>query len=88
MDKYYNKIDKSSAYAAASLLHPNKRRAYLQAAWKPRWIKPSLLRTEELWTKKYDRSGGISSSMPSLSTDRQSDTGRAAGAETYYKRWR
>jgi hypothetical protein len=48
MDKYYNKIDESGAYAAPTLLHPNKRRAYLQAAWKPRWIKPGLLRAEEL----------------------------------------
>jgi hypothetical protein len=58
MDKYYNKIDESGAYAAAALLHPNKRRAYLQAAWKPRWIKPCLQCTEELSTKKYKKLGG------------------------------
>lgn len=32
MDKYYNKIDESGVCAAATLLHPNKRKAYLQAA--------------------------------------------------------
>lgn len=58
MDKYYNKIDEIGAYAAATLLHPNKRRAYLQAAWKPRWIKPGLRRAEELWAKKYEKAAG------------------------------
>jgi hypothetical protein len=48
MDKYYNKINESGAYATATLLHPNKRRAYLQAAWKRKWIKPGLRRAEEL----------------------------------------
>jgi hypothetical protein len=36
MDKYYNKIDKSGAYAAATLLHPNKHKACLGAAWRPK----------------------------------------------------
>jgi hypothetical protein len=88
MDKYYNKIDESGAYAAAALLHPNKRRAYLQAAWKPRWIKPGLRRTEEFWTKKYEKSGGMSISTPSLSTDGLSDAELATGGETCYRRWR
>lgn len=83
MDKYYNKTDESGAYAAATLLHPNKRRAYLQAAWKSRWIKPGIQRAEELWTKKYEKSGGVSSFTPSLSTDGQSDVGCAASAETF-----
>lgn len=88
MDKYYNKIDESGAYAAATLLHPNKRRAYLQAAWKPKWIKPGLRRAEELWTKKYEKSGVMSSSTPSLLTDGQSDARGATGVETCYERWR
>jgi hypothetical protein len=52
---YYNKIDESGAYAAATLLHPNKRKAYVRAAWRPKWIKPGLRRAEELWTKKYEK---------------------------------
>lgn len=36
IDKYYNRIDESGAYATAILLHLSKRRAYLQAAFKPR----------------------------------------------------
>lgn len=34
LDKHFNKIDETVAYAAAILLHPNKRKAYLQAVWK------------------------------------------------------
>lgn len=88
MDKYYNKNDESGAYAAATLLHANKRRAYLQAAWKLRWIQPGIRRAEELWTKRYEKSGGMSGSTPSSSTDRQSDAEHATGVETCYERWR
>jgi len=55
MDKYYNKINESGAYAAATLLHPNKRKAYLRAAWRPKWIKSGLrhvktvTRAVEVW---------------------------------------
>ena len=31
-DKYYNLIDETGAYTAAILLHPNRRKSYLQAA--------------------------------------------------------
>lgn len=58
VDKYYNKIDESGAHAAAILLHPNKQRAYLQAAWQSTCIKPGLRRDEELWTKKFEKLGG------------------------------
>ena len=54
LDKYYNKIDEIGAYAAATLLCPNKRRAYLQAVWKSKWIKPGLRRAEELF-HKYEK---------------------------------
>lgn len=88
MDKYYNKIDESGAYAAATLLHPNKRRAYLLAAWQPRWIKPGLRRAEELWTKKYEKLGGTALSPPLLSTNGLSDAERTIVEETCYERWR
>ncbi|KAI6788289.1 hypothetical protein KC361_g9125 [Hortaea werneckii] len=88
MDKYYNKIDESGAYAAATLLHPNKRRAYLLAAWQPRSIKPGLRRAEELWTKKYEKLGGTALSPPLLSTNGLSDAERTTIEETCYERWR
>lgn len=58
-DRYYIKIDETGAYAAAVLLHPNKRKTYLQAVWKNKWVKPCLLRAEDLWTayEKRDAAG-------------------------------
>lgn len=55
LDKYYNKIDETGAYAAAILLHPNKRKAYLQAVWRRGWVKPGLRRAEDLWARQYER---------------------------------
>lgn len=54
LDRYYNKIDETGAYAAAILLHPNKRKTYLRAVWKRSWIKPGLRRAEDLWVRQYE----------------------------------
>lgn len=92
MDKYYNKIDESGAYAAATLLHPNKRKAYLRAAWRSKWIKPGLRRAEELWTKKYEKYEKLevnvhsSTTLPSNDNSRHAD--HTADVETDYERWR
>ena len=48
LGKYYNKIDDPGAYAAATLLHPNKCKAYLRAAWRPKCIKPGFRRADKL----------------------------------------
>jgi hypothetical protein len=48
-DKYYGLIDETGAYTAAILLHPNRRKSYLQSAWKKSWIEPGLDRVRKLW---------------------------------------
>ena len=89
MDRYYNRIDETGAYAAATLLHPNKPKTYLQAAWMPKWIKPGLRRAEELWTKKYEKLETIIHSPKSPGcNDCRSDSEHAATCETVYERWR
>jgi hypothetical protein len=50
-DKYYSLIDDTGAYSAAILLHPEKRKSYLDAAWKPTWIKPGIERARQLWLR-------------------------------------
>lgn len=57
-DKYYSLIDRTSAYAAALLLHPGHRKAYIDAVWKPQWIRNGLGRAKELWIQyNVDGSG-------------------------------
>ena len=53
-DKYYQKLDTVGIYVAALLLHPGRRRAYLEAEWKRDWIAPALRRARELWKEKYE----------------------------------
>ena len=50
-DKYYNLIDESGAYAAAILLHPNRRKAYLQTIWKKNWILAGVDCAKKLWDR-------------------------------------
>lgn len=53
-DKYYKLIDQSAAYVTAILLHPNKRKNYLTAAWKQRWIQDGIQRARALWYTRLD----------------------------------
>ncbi len=87
LDKYYNKIDETGAYAAATLLHPNKRKSYLQAAWKTKWIKPGLRRAEELWSKKYEKLDPVTYS-PTPLLDAEASSDREEILLTAYERWR
>lgn len=48
-DKYYKLIDRTAAYSAALLLHPNHRRSYLQASWHSSWVGPGVERAKGLW---------------------------------------
>jgi hypothetical protein len=50
-DKYYDLIDQTGAYAAAVLLHPSKRKAWLDALWLPKWIRNGLERAKEVWSR-------------------------------------
>ena len=55
-DKYYHKTDDSPFYAAALILHPNRRTKYIQANWKPKWVRPILKKVKELWEKYREQS--------------------------------
>lgn len=41
-------------YVTAILLHPNKRKNYLIAAWKQRWVQEGIQRAEALWYRRLD----------------------------------
>lgn len=55
-DKYYSRTDNSPLYAAALILHPDYRTRYIEANWKPKWVKPALKKVRELWEKYRDES--------------------------------
>ena len=41
-------------YVTAILLHPNKRKNYLTAAWKQRWVQEGIQRARALWYRRLD----------------------------------
>jgi hypothetical protein len=52
-DKYYKLTDDTPVHAAAALLHPQLREAYLKKVWSTReqqkWIKPTITKVRNLW---------------------------------------
>ena len=52
LNKYYNKLDLSPAYYAATILHP-RYKYYLDAEWaeKPDWLESSNRNFQSLWAK-------------------------------------
>jgi hypothetical protein len=56
-DKYYSYTDDSPAYAAAILLHPSLRKAYLEKQWahQAEYIQPTKDSVKELWQMNYKK---------------------------------
>lgn len=52
-DKYYLKTDEVTAYGAALLLAPYRRKAYINRNWKASWRKPVVNAAWKLWVKEY-----------------------------------
>ena len=42
-------------YAAALILHPNRRTEYIKANWPAKWVKPILKKVKELWESYRER---------------------------------
>jgi hypothetical protein len=53
LDKYYNRTDEVPVYAAALLLDPSKRSAYLRKNWRESWIEPAITAANAIWEKEY-----------------------------------
>ena len=52
-DKYYLLTDQVPAYAAALLLHPSRRKRYINVNWKKSWVRAVLPKLQSLWEEKY-----------------------------------
>ena len=71
IDKYYSKTDEAPVYAAALLLHPQGRAAYLKKNWPAEWYDTSVGAANTIWEEGYkslpqdDRSAGSELLQPS-----------------------
>jgi hypothetical protein len=52
-EKYYKLSDESPAYAAALILHPSQRKAYIQKNWPRSWHKKIFNNVKKLWEDNY-----------------------------------
>jgi len=74
LDKYYSKTDDSPLYAAALILHPNRRTKYIEANWRAKWVKPALQRVKRLWESYRDKlPPPPSSSVPDTAPQKELD---------------
>jgi hypothetical protein len=53
LDKYYNRTDEVPVYAAALLLDPSKRSAYINKNWVTSWIQPAIDAANTIWERDY-----------------------------------
>ncbi|KID93617.1 transposase-like protein, partial [Metarhizium majus ARSEF 297] len=68
-DKYYLLTDEVPAYAAALLLHPSRRKRYIDINWNKSWVKAVLPQLQSLWEEKYATIEGNAVSTLSKQTD-------------------
>ncbi|KAL5583979.1 hypothetical protein FOVSG1_015330 [Fusarium oxysporum f. sp. vasinfectum] len=55
LSKYYEESDKNPIYATALLLHPEKRRRYLDRHWAEEWRQTAIAGARRHWAKYRDR---------------------------------
>lgn len=70
LSKYYEESDRNPIYATALLLHPEKRRRYLDRHWAAEWSRTAIAGARQHWAKYKDRP------LPSKSMARLNDTER------------
>lgn len=69
-DKYYKLTDDTSAYAASILLHPSRRKTYIERHWNKKWHKQSFTAVRKLWEDHYmERSTSSTASKSTESTE-------------------
>lgn len=54
LDKYYSKTDEAPVYAAALLLDPRKRAAYIQKNWPSSWHESAITAANTIWEENYN----------------------------------
>ena len=59
LDKYYHKTDEAPIYAAALLLDPMNRAAYLWQNWPNSWVEPAIASASKLFKNSYKHTPSI-----------------------------
>ena len=54
LDKYYKSSDEAPAYITALLLHPMRRKKYIDSNWAASWSEPALHAAREIWGRYKD----------------------------------
>jgi len=68
-NKYYELSDDVPVHAAAVLLHPGYRKAYIEKVWKKHWIKPGIERAKKLFETRYRQCAVNPSALESAEQD-------------------
>ncbi|OAQ57629.1 transposase-like protein [Purpureocillium lilacinum] len=74
LSKYYEESDRNPIYATALLLHPEKRRRYLERHWAPEWRRTAIAGARRHWAKYKDRPLPLSSAVQKIYTERREAT--------------
>ena len=53
IDKYYSKTEEAPVYAAALLLDPSRRVAYIKQNWPKEWHESSIRAANAIWEEDY-----------------------------------
>jgi hypothetical protein len=53
LNKYYNLTDETPVYAAALLLDPSRRAAYIRKNWPTSWVEPAIAAAKVLWESSF-----------------------------------
>ncbi|KID86969.1 Ribonuclease H-like protein, partial [Metarhizium majus ARSEF 297] len=53
LDKYYNLTEETPVYAAALLLDPSRRAAYIRKNWPVAWVEPAIESANALWQASF-----------------------------------
>lgn len=53
LDKYYNMTGEAPIYAAALLLDPSRRAAYIRKNWPDAWIEPAIEGANKFWEENF-----------------------------------
>lgn len=53
LDKYYNMTEEAPVYAAALLLDPSRRAAYIRKNWPISWVEPAIEAANALWEENF-----------------------------------
>ena len=81
LDKYYNLTDETPAYAAALLLDPSRRAAYIRKNWPATWVEPAIEAARKLWEADFGMPLDVSDSPLSPSMPPPAKVSRKRGAE-------